>query len=201
MRSGSILIIVALLCFSSSVIAQEGETSSGDHEVTSPDGAHHEVSVGIDHGVMEVTDHHSGPDMAPNGPGGVDHRDPSGRGGISANPTDLQNSINEVTQQINDIKARRDAIAQEELDLLNERDADFAAGLEPEWNSKMDELKGEMALVYGDLAKEMELLRDLQSAGQGDAGGGAGSQGSSTPAAPPATSPANQQRNSSRAVH
>jgi hypothetical protein len=199
MRSSSIPIIVALLCFSTSLIAQEGETSSDDHEVTSPDGAHHDISTTVDHGGFSLTDHQT--DMAPNGPGGVDHGDRSPGGGSPANPVDLQNSINEVTQQINDIKARRDAIAQEELDLLNERDADFAAGLGPEWNSKMDELRGEMALVYNDLAKEMGILRDLESASQGDAGGGAGSQNSSPPAAPPATSPANQQRNSSRAVH
>jgi hypothetical protein len=199
MRSSSIPIIVALLCFSTSLIAQEGETSSGDHEMTTPDGAHHDISTTVDHGGFSLTDHQT--DMAPNGPGGVDHGDRSPGGGNPAISVDLQNAINEVAARINDLKARRDAIAQEELDHLNDHDADVAAGLGQAWDEKMDELKGEMALVYDDLAREMGILRDLESASQGGGGDGAGSQGSSPPAAPPATSPANQQRNSARAVH
>lgn len=171
MRSRFTLATVAFLFLTGSLVAQESEDSSADHEVTTSDGTHHEISTTVDHNGFSLTDVQSrpDPDMAPNGPGGVDHGDCSVAGVAKGNPVDAAQAeaIAEVTERINEVKARRDAILQEELDHLNDHDADFAAGLGSEWDQKMDELKGEMALVYDDLAKEMGRLRDIQSGGAG----------------------------------
>lgn len=87
MRFSSILIVVALLCGAVSLIAQESETSSGGHEITTPDGVTHEIFSTVDHG-FSLNDHYSRPDMSPNGPGGVDHADRSVAGGNSVNHVD-----------------------------------------------------------------------------------------------------------------
>jgi hypothetical protein len=184
MRTGSTLIVFVLLCGSGSLIAQEEETSTGDH-VTQKDGR-----VGFRDGISINVDR-GHPDMAPNGPGGIDHADRSVTGGNPGILVDRQNAINEVIEHINELKARRDAIAQEELDHLNDRDADFAAGLGPEWDKKMNELRVEMALVYNEISRGMGRLRDLTSpAGQGGGGGAAGSnQGGSPSSGSPNSGP------------
>jgi hypothetical protein len=126
-------------------------TSSADKGTVRDSNGTHEIN-----GMQIDIGHPSGSPGAHEG-GGRD-----GKSGSVVQQSPRQNAINQVAEHIKELKARRDAIVKEELDLLNAHDADFAADLGAEWNNKMEELRGEMALNLNEFVKEMGILRDLQ---------------------------------------